>query len=249
MKIEKPEYKGWSYWKSKGEEEEKNGDFTKAIELYSAAIIECPSNEDAFISRGYVKCDIREYESAIYDFTEAIEINPRNKYGFINRAYANLILQNFEDVVVDSTKVLQIDCMEKDSLINRGLANLYLNKLDDAIDDATDAIFIDTYDKGYFIRGLAKYRKGELNKAILDFSEAINSSSRYFDRCLFFRAVANSRKNNYEKALDDFKKFFDSFKLGNCQWFKAREGIHKDILNDIPADMISLIKLHIGNYF
>ena len=38
MKIEKPEYKGWSYWKYKGEKEEQNGDFIKAIELYSEAI-------------------------------------------------------------------------------------------------------------------------------------------------------------------------------------------------------------------
>lgn len=249
MKIEKPEYKGWSYWKYKGEKEEQNGDFIKAIELYSEAIIESPLNEDAFISRGFVKCDIQEYESAIDDFTEAIEINPRNKYGFINRAYANLFLKNFRDVVNDSTKVLEFDCMQKDSLINRGLANLNLNNFDAAIDDATDAIYIDEFDKGYFIRGLANYRKGELNKAILDFSKAINLSSIYFDRCLFFRAVANSRKNNYEKALDDFKKFFDSFKLGNCQWFKAKEGILKDFLDDIPGDMISLVRLHIGNYF
>ena len=249
MKIEKPEYKGWSYWKYKGEKEEQNGDFIKAIELYSEAIIESPLNEDAFISRGFVKCDIQEYESAIDDFTEAIEINPRNKYGFINRAYANLYLKNFRDVVNDSTKVLEFDYMEKDSLINRGLANLNLNNFDAAIDDATDAIYIDEFDKGYFIRGLANYRKGELNKAILDFSKAINLSSIYFDRCLFFRAVANSRKKNYEKALDDFKKFFDSFKLGNCQWFKAKEGLLKDFLDDIPGDMISLVRLHIGNYF
>ena len=50
--------------------------------------------------------------------------------------------------------------MEKDSLINRGLANLNLNNFDAAIDDATDAIYIDEFDKGYFIRKLANYRKG-----------------------------------------------------------------------------------------
>ena len=30
--------KGWGYWKYKGEEEERNGDFNKAVELYSLAI-------------------------------------------------------------------------------------------------------------------------------------------------------------------------------------------------------------------
>ena len=90
--------KGWGYWKYEGEEAEQNGDFNKAVELYSLAIIECPSNEDAFISRGYVKCDLLEFDGAIDDFTEAIEINPRNKYGYINRAYVNLNLGNFEDV-------------------------------------------------------------------------------------------------------------------------------------------------------
>ena len=249
MKIEKPEYKGWSYWKSKGEEEEKNGDFIKAIEIYSAAIIESPLNEDAFISRGYVKCDIREYESAIDDFTEAIEINPRNKYGFINRAYANLKLENFEDVVIDSTKTLEIDYSEKDSFVNRGLANLYLNKFDDAIDDSSEAIYLDESDKGYFIRGLANYRKGDLKKAIWDFSSAIRHGSAYSELCLFFRGVALSRKNYYEYALDDFKSFVNSMGTRRIKYFKNNLNKNKDILNDIPADMISLIKLHIGNYF
>ena len=104
MKLEMAVKKGWGYWKHKGEEEELNGDFNKAIELYSMAIIECPSNEDAFISRGYVKCDLKEFESAIDDFTAAIEINPRNTYGFINRAYVNLTLENFEDALNDLKK-------------------------------------------------------------------------------------------------------------------------------------------------
>tara|TARA_B100000131_G_scaffold309078_1_gene339116 strand:+ start:2443 stop:3180 length:738 start_codon:yes stop_codon:yes gene_type:complete len=241
--------KGWGYWKYKGEEEERNGDFNKAIELYSLAIIECPYNEDAFISRGYVKCDLREFDGAIDDFTEAIEINPRNKYGFINRAYVNLILENFEDVVIDSTKALEIDYSDKDAFLNRGMANLYLNNFDDAIQDATEAIYLDKYDKGYYIRGLAKYRKGDFNKAILDFSNAINYRSGYSKHCLFFRAVARSRNNNYEDALDDFKSLIGNNEMGGIKLFKLNLGRNKDILNDIPNEMISLIRLNIGNCF
>ena len=249
MKLEMAVKKGWGYWKHKGEEEELNGDFNKAIELYSMAIIECPSNEDAFISRGYVKCDLKEFESAIDDFTAAIEINPRNKYGFINRAYVNLTLENFEDVVIDSTKALELDYSDKDAFVNRGIANLSLNKFDDAIQDATEAIYLDKYDKGYYIRGLAKYRKRDFNKAILDFSNAINYRSGYSKHCLFFRAVARARNNNYEDALDDFKSFIGKNEMRRIKLFKDNLGRNKDILNDIPNEMISLIRLNIGNYF
>ena len=241
--------KGWGYWKYKGEEAERNGDFNKAVELYSLAIIECPSNEDAFISRGYVKCDLREFEGAIDDFTEAIEINSRNKYGYINRAYVNLILENFEDVVIDSTKALDIDYSDKDAFVNRGMANLFLNNFDEAIQDATEAIYLDKYDTGYYIRGLAKYRKMDFNKAILDFSKAINNRSKYSTQCFFYRAVARSRNNNYEDALDDFKTFVDKNGMRRVQLFKDNLAQNKDILNDIPEEMISLIRLNIGNYF
>ena len=241
--------KGWGYWKYQGEEAERNGDFNKAVELYSLAIIECPSNEDAFISRGYVKCDLREFDGAIDDFTEAIEINPRNKYGYINRAFVNLNLGNFEDVLIDSTKALEIDYSDKDAFVNRGMANLFLNNFDDAIHDATEAIYLDKYDKGYYIRGLANYRKGDFNKAILDFSNAINYSSRYSKTCLLFRAVALSRNNNYEDSLDDFKSFIGKNEMRGIKLFKDNLGRNKDILNDIPNEMISLIRLNIGNYF
>ena len=241
--------KGWGYWKYEGEEAERNGDFNKALELYSLAIIECPSNEDAFISRGYVKCDLREFAGAIDDFTEAIEINSRNKYGYINRAYVNLILENFEDVVIDSTKALEIDYSDKDAFVNRGMANLFLKNFDEAIQDATEAIYLDKYDTGYYIRGLAKYRKMDFNKAILDFSKAINNRSKYSTQCFFYRAVARSRNNNYEDALDDFKTFVDKNGMRRVQLFKDNLAQNKDILNDIPKEMISLIRLNIGNYF
>ena len=241
--------KGWGYWKYEGEEAERNGDFNKALELYSLAIIECPSNEDAFISRGYVKCDLREFDGAIDDFTEAIEINPRNKYGYINRAFVNLNLGNFEDVLIDSTKALEIDYSDKDAFVNRGMANLFLNNFDDAIQDATEAIYLDKYDKGYYIRGLAKYRKRDFNKAIFDFSNAINCRSGFSWQCLFFRAVARARNNNYEDALDDFKSFIGKNEMRRIQLFKDNLAQNKDILNDIPKEMISLIRLNIGNYF
>ena len=162
---------------------------------------------------------------------------------------AALTLENFEDVVIDSTKALELDYSDKDAFVNRGIANLSLNKFDDAIQDATEAIYLDKYDKGYYIRGLAKYRKRDFNKAILDFSNAINYRSGYSKHCLFFRAVARARNNNYEDALDDFKSFIGKNEMRRIKLFKDNLGRNKDILNDIPNEMISLIRLNIGNYF
>ena len=67
-----------------------------------------------------------------------------------------------------------------------------------------------------------------------------------FHGSVFFRAVARARNNNYGDALDDFKSFIGKNEMRRIQLFKDNLAQNKDILNDIPEEMISLIRLNIG---
>ena len=54
------------------------------------------------------------------------------------------------------------------------------------------------WEGGHRVPLFIKWKKGDLKKAIWDFSSAIRHGSAYSELCLFFRGVALSRKNHYE---------------------------------------------------
>ena len=59
--------------------------------------------------------------------------------------------------------------------------------------------------EAYYNRGNAYEKKGQYDKAISDFTKAIEINPRHADAC-YNRGVVYYYKKDYEKALDDFYK-------------------------------------------
>lgn len=95
-----------------------------------------------------------------------------------------------------------------DSAYRKGAEYLKQNKLDDAITELTKAIELNPKsDKAYYDRGRAYNAKGDLNKALADYTQTININSpesiqsAYNNRGLIYDA-----KGDLDKALEDFTK-------------------------------------------
>ena len=66
----------------------KNKEFVKAIDYYTAAIKENPSDHTIYGNRASAFQNIREYENALEDAEDAIKINPQWGKGYLRKAAA-----------------------------------------------------------------------------------------------------------------------------------------------------------------
>ena len=66
----------------------KNKEFIKAIDYYTAAIKENPSDHTVFGNRAAAFHAIREYENALEDADDAIKLNPAWGKGYLRKAQA-----------------------------------------------------------------------------------------------------------------------------------------------------------------
>ncbi len=57
----------------------------------------------------------------------------------------------------------------------------------------------------YYNRGVVRFKKGETDGAISDFTKAIKKRPRY-GMAYYYRAMANSRKKEYDQVISDYTK-------------------------------------------
>lgn len=64
------------------------GNYTAAIQDYTAAILVDPDNSYAFYNRGITRDRVADLAGAIADFTDAAQLNPNNADFFHNRGFS-----------------------------------------------------------------------------------------------------------------------------------------------------------------
>ena len=66
----------------------KNKEYIKAIDYYTAAIKETPTDHTIFGNRAAAFQNIKEYENALEDADECIKLNPEWGKGYLRKAQA-----------------------------------------------------------------------------------------------------------------------------------------------------------------
>ncbi len=82
--------------------------FQKALADYSQAIQLKPNFINAYIMRGLVKDEIKDYMGAVADFNKAIELNPKNAEAYINRALSKSNLNDQSGACNDLKKAVEL---------------------------------------------------------------------------------------------------------------------------------------------
>ena len=165
-------------------------DYTKIIELK-------PKDASAYNMRGRAWYRIGNYDKAIADYTKAIEFNPMNDAYYSNRGYAWFEKEDYDRAITDYKKAIELN--PKNAEYNDTLKRAMSKKAEQvAAKKEKDAT---VYNK----RGIAWYEKKNYDKAIADFTKAIDLNPKegaYYHN----RGDAWFNKEDYDRAIANFTK-------------------------------------------
>ncbi|MCJ7666932.1 MAG: tetratricopeptide repeat protein [Anaerolineae bacterium] len=130
------------------------GQFEKAIEKYTEAVLNDPQASKAYYNLGLACANLGRNEAAIRDFDRAIQLDPSDPKAYANRGTAYGGLGETEKEVEDYTKAIELDPTYTTAYYNRGLAYTTLGLNEAAIKDFAKQIELDPWDaRAYLNRG------------------------------------------------------------------------------------------------
>jgi len=145
-----------------GLERARKGEFARAIEAFSQAIVYDPDDAGIYVELGYVYGEQGEYTHAMENYDRAIELDPKNAVAYNNRGAVYDKMGEYEDAIAEYNQAIAISPETSLFFCNRGIAYFRINEFDKAEADPTRAIEIDRYPDAYYWR--ARVYKSQVKK-------------------------------------------------------------------------------------
>ena len=184
-----------------------DGEYRQAIDDYSKALEINPDLINAYNNRGTAYEDIGELDKAINDYCKAIEIISERPDAFINPILYPKAGQDFNSLIINSTRSVPKYVFKDYGPASRRFANILKNYM------VVESL------ASYINRGLAYEKKGQLDKAISDFSRVIekdpNNALAYLYRSEIYRKMGNEVE--YKNDLNMTKKYSNEYYLLRTQ--------------------------------
>ena len=156
------------------------GELVNAMKGFDTAIRLAPDFADAYIKRGDVRKEMRDFEGAIKDYDIVIRLGADYAFVYASRAGAKSDLGNNKGAIEDYNKAIQLkpeDVILATIYVNRGSAKSDLGDKKDAIEDYNKAIRLKPEDYilavAYINRADTKSDLGGNKGAIEDCNTAI----------------------------------------------------------------------------
>lgn len=162
--------------------------------------------KDLFIT-AMEKTDSEEYSVAIDLLDDVIKIKPDFDSAYVERAFNYLQIKKPENALKDVNKAIELKYNNISAYFIRGMIYGYLYEFNKALKDYTHIIRLgDSIYMNVALRERAYiyYKTNELNEAISDFSEIIESDSLSYESYVS-RGIAKLRVDVYQKYSDSLK--------------------------------------------
>jgi tetratricopeptide (TPR) repeat protein len=191
------------------ERTEDDGDGDSVSELEPA---ECADAVMDMIMQGRLEMEQGEWEGAIRAFSLAIESDPEDGEIYQCRSLAYLELGRSDDALADAEAAVRLDPENSENYLARGMALLQARHFARAITDLTRYVKEEDVracdgrrpSKGYYFRGLAYAGKGEMRRAIGDYTTAIhrwpNWPEPFLARAAAYEHLGDSRRAGADRA-------------------------------------------------
>lgn len=100
----------------------KTGDFTKALNLLTQAVLDSPKEPKLYEDMGVVYLHLQFKDKSIEAFDKALELDPNNPYRYSSRAFAKARFKDFDGAIADYEQAIVMDPEDAITRNNLGLA-------------------------------------------------------------------------------------------------------------------------------
>jgi tetratricopeptide (TPR) repeat protein len=188
-----------------GLESYNNGRYRTAIEYFTRAIWDDPTNSELYFLRGNAQAKLNLNDEAIRNYTTAIKLDPEMKY-YKNRGLTFIEIEDYDNAISDFNEALIFDSTNSTLYFNRGYTHALSGNYESAIKDYSKAISHDSTNAKVFVnRGDLWSGVEEHQKAIFDFTSALSVNNKdelaYLNRAKVFAKIGM-----FEQAIDDYSK-------------------------------------------
>ena len=146
----------------------------QAIADYNQALAINPKLPGAYINRGEIYNQRRNYDQAISDFNQAIQIDPKKILAYNGRAAAYIAKGYYDQAIADDNVAIGLDPTAMFAYFNRGRAYHLSGNDDQSIASYSQLIQLDPGKPAPYVnRGVSYAAKSEYEKAFTDFNSAL----------------------------------------------------------------------------
>ena len=179
--------------------------YDQAIDYYTASIKNSPS-ATAYVNRGLVRAEQRDYENAVADFSDALRIDPNHATALSNRAFAWTMKRDYDRALADYSEMIRLDAKNAASFSNRGAVCATKGDDEKALADFGEAIRLDhNFAAAYKWRASLWRKHHQYENAIAEYTELLRIDPKnavaYADRGFAWRA-----KRDFPKAIEDYSQ-------------------------------------------
>ena len=196
--MQPPTATGALLWKAKGEFDKALVDQTEAIRLNPKLAI-------AFSNRGSLWTELGEYDKAIEDCNEAIRLNPKLATAYSNRGLAWIKKGEFDKAIDDCTTAIRLKPDFATAFINRGRRLRADGNMTGPSLTSIGRSKSTRSRHAFGNRGMVWLKKGEIDRAIADFTEALRIDPQLYEACNN-RGLAWLQKGELENAFADLNE-------------------------------------------
>ena len=192
-------------------------EYRKAINDYDSAISYYPNSNDLAIlykNRGMVYCDLKLYDSALYDFDKSLEMNSQYGLAFWNKGIAYDSKGLYDSAINNYTRALKLVSSITDQCqlhVLRGVAYSKLNKTEKSKSEFAEILKLDT---GYdYQTAYAKFilkTKDSARWVIRTFILGAKGDDGAYATAYFNAARLFSVMDNHEKSIGCLEISFEN---------------------------------------
>ncbi len=188
-------------------EAKNEGEYQKAVNYYTLAIQNEPSNKEYIDDRGWIYIDLQKYDSAYNDFNFLIQLDSTSYYYYFNRAYVLDYLDSINEAIRDYYLSLKYKDNYKYTYNNLGYEYDRLKDYKNAVKYYSKSIELDsTYTLALHNRGILYYNQKKYDKAITDLKQALVGSPNDTG-IIYYLALCYDAQNEKAKALDYYNEY------------------------------------------